>query len=130
MKRVLMVAFQFPPFAGSSGVQRTLRFAQHLGAFGWAPLVVSAHPRAYEAISPELLAGVPDEAIVRRTFAFDAARDLSILGRYPGFLARPDRWASWRISAVLAGLQLIRRHRPSAIWSTYPIATAHNVAAD
>ena len=43
-----MVAFHFPPLAGSSGIQRTLRFVQHLPALGWEPIVLSAHPRAYE----------------------------------------------------------------------------------
>jgi hypothetical protein len=28
--RILMIAFHFPPLAGSSVIQRTLRFAQHL----------------------------------------------------------------------------------------------------
>jgi len=34
VKRVLMVAFHFPPLVGNSGIQRTLRFAQHLPEFG------------------------------------------------------------------------------------------------
>jgi hypothetical protein len=38
MKRVLMVAYHFPPLAGSSGIQRTLRFAQQLPDFGWEPI--------------------------------------------------------------------------------------------
>ena len=50
MKRVLMIAFHFPPLAGSSGIQRTLRFARHLPQFGWEPLVLTAHPRAYERV--------------------------------------------------------------------------------
>ena len=41
MKRVLMVAYHFPPLAGSSGIQRTLRFVQHLPALGWQPLVLN-----------------------------------------------------------------------------------------
>ena len=46
MKKVLMVAYHFPPLAGSSGIQRTLRFAQQLPEFGWEPIVLTAHPRA------------------------------------------------------------------------------------
>ena len=42
MKRVLMVAYHFPPLAGSSGIQRTLRFVQQLPSFGWQPLVLTA----------------------------------------------------------------------------------------
>jgi glycosyltransferase involved in cell wall biosynthesis len=36
---------------------------------------------------------------------------------------------TWRFDAVRVGLGLIRRHRPDAIWSTYPIATAHLIGA-
>jgi dTDP-4-amino-4,6-dideoxygalactose transaminase/glycosyltransferase involved in cell wall biosynthesis len=128
-KRVLMIAFHFPPMAGSSGIQRTLRFAQHLPALGWQPIVLTAHPRAYSATSDDLVPEIPGEAIVSRAFALDASRHLAVRGRYPAFAARPDRWAAWWLGAVPEGLRLIRRHRPDVIWSTYPIATAHAIGA-
>jgi hypothetical protein len=123
-----MIAFHFPPFAGSSGVQRTLRFVQQLPRFGWQPIVLTAHPRAYEKTSQDLLKDIPEGVVVERAFALDTARHLAIGGRYPGALARPDRWKSWSLGAIPAGLRLIRQHRPSVIWSTYPIPTAHRVA--
>lgn len=129
MKRVLMIAYHFPPLAGSSGIQRTLRFAQQLPDFGWEPIILTAHPRAYERVSDDLLREVPANLMVHRAFALDTARHLSIARRYPGFLARPDRWMSWRWGAVAAGLRLIRRYQPVALWSTYPIATAHQIGA-
>ena len=124
-----MIAYHFPPLAGSSGIQRTLRFVQHLPAFGWEPIVLTVHPRAYERTSDDLLPEVPENVVVERAFALDAARHLSISGRYPRFLARPDRWMSWRWGAVAAGLRLIQRYRPTVLWSTYPIATAHQIGA-
>ena len=124
-----MIAFHFPPFAGSSGVQRTLRFVQQLPRFGWQPIVLTAHPRAYEKTSQDLLKDIPEGVVVERAFALDTARHLAIGRRYPGALARPDRWKSWSLGAIPAGLRLIRQHRPSVIWSTYPIPTAHHVAA-
>jgi len=129
LRSVLLVAYHFPPLAGSSGIQRTLRFVQQLPGLGWQPLVLSADPRAYERTSDDLLAEVPPGTVVRRAFALDTARQLSFRGRYVGALARPDRWMSWRFDAVRQGMALIRRHRPSAIWSTYPIATAHLIGA-
>jgi glycosyltransferase involved in cell wall biosynthesis len=129
MSQVLLIAFHFPPLAGSSGIQRTLRFAQELPAYGWQPLVLSAHPLAYERVSDDLLAEVPPGMMVRRAFAVDTARQLSVGGRYLSWLARPDRWMSWRIDAVRQGMGMIREHRPRAIWSTYPIATAHAIGA-
>jgi glycosyltransferase involved in cell wall biosynthesis len=125
MKRILMVAYHFPPLAGSSGIQRTLRFTKYLPEFGWEPLVLSAHPRAYERTSDDQLSEIAAGMIVVRAPAFDTARHCSVAGRYPGFLARPDRWISWLPGAFIAGISMIRRYKPDVIWSTYPIATAH-----
>lgn len=130
MKRVLMIAYHFPPLAGSSGIQRTLRFVQHLPDFGWEPLVLTADPKAYESTSDDLLAEVPEGTVVRRSLALDTARHLSIGGRYFNWMAQPDRWISWKYSAVREGLRMIQQYRPDAIWSTYPIATAHLIGAE
>jgi glycosyltransferase involved in cell wall biosynthesis len=129
MKRLLMIAYHFPPLTGSSGIQRTLRFARYLPEFGWDPIVLTAHPRAYQQCSDDQLADIPDGIEVIRAQAWDASRHFALAGRYPGFLARPDRWVSWWLGAVPAGLAAIRRRRPHALWSTYPIATAHCIGA-
>ena len=129
VKRILMIAYHFPPLAGSSGIQRTLRFVQHLPALGWQPLVVSANPRAYEKTSDDLLADVPAGTVVRRAFALDTARHLQIAGRYMGWMARPDRWVSWKFAAIHEGLKLIDEFKPDVIWSTYPMATAHLIGS-
>ena len=128
-RKLLMVAYHFPPLRGSSGIQRTLRFVQHLPKFGWEPLVLTAHPRAYEETSDDQMREVPEGTVVERAFALNTARHLALFGRYPGSLALPDRWATWRFAAVSVGMAMIRRHRPDAIWSTYPIATAHMIGA-
>jgi len=90
-------------------------------------LVLTIIPAAYEKTSNDLLREVPAGTVIERAFGLDAARQLSIGGRYPGFLARPDRWISWWPGAVLKGLEMIKRYRPQAIWSTFPIATAHRI---
>lgn len=128
-RRLLVVAFHFPPFAGSSGVQRTLRFVQHLPRLGWEPIVLTAQPRAYDHVRPDLLREIPAGVVVERAFALDAARQLAFRGRYPAWLARPDRWMTWRPDAVRRGRRLVRALRPDAIFSTYPTATAHSVGA-
>jgi glycosyltransferase involved in cell wall biosynthesis len=129
VKRVLMVAYHFPPLAGSSGIQRTLRFVQHLPSLGWQPVILGADPRAFEKTSSDLMTDVPAETVVHRAFALDTARHLQVGGRYLGWMARPDRWISWKFAAIRDGLRLIRQYQPDAIWSTYPIATAHVIAA-
>ena len=129
MKRLLMIAFHFPPAAGSSGIQRTLRFARHLPQFGWEPVVLTAGPRAYERTSEDQLEDAAGMA-VERAFALDSARHLAVMGRYAAFTARPDRWVSWWLGALPKGMGMIRRYRPDALWSTYPIATAHKIGHD
>jgi hypothetical protein len=129
LRRVLMVAYHFPPLAGSSGIQRSLRFVQQLPALGWQPVVLTTQERAYERTTDDLLAEVPPGTEVHRAFAVDAARHLAVAGRYPGPLARPDRWMSWQFDAVRRGLSLIREQGIAAIWSTYPLATAHRIGA-
>jgi len=128
VKRVLMVAFHFPPMNVSSGIQRTLRFAQYLPEFNWEPVVLTAHPRVYPGVSPARLAEVPQHLQVRRAFALDTVRHLSLRGAYPRWMALPDRWWTWWLGAVPAGLSLIRKLKPEVLWSTYPIATAHLIA--
>ena len=127
MKRVLMVAYHFPPMNVSSGIQRTLRFAQYLPEFGWDPIVLSAHPRAYASVSSSTETEISPSLVVRRAFALDAARHFSWRGRYSRMLCVPDQWWTWWLGAVPAGLSLIRQLKPDALWSTYPIATAHAI---
>ncbi len=127
-RQVLLIAFHFPPLKGSSGLERTLGFCRDLPRMGWRPIVLSAKPRAYEAVSDERLGDIPQQAIVERAFALDAARHFAIGSRYPRWAALPDRWVSWLLGAVPAGWRLIRKHRPDVVWSTYPVATAHMAA--
>ena len=125
IKRLLVIAYHFPPLAGSSGIQRTLRFVQQLPSHGWEAVVLTCDARAYPQTGDDLVNEVPAATVVERAFALDAVRHLSIRGRYPGWLARPDRWVSWWPDAVRLGRAMLRRYAPSAIFSTYPIATAH-----
>jgi hypothetical protein len=128
MNRVLLIAFHYPPTRGSSGLQRTLRFAKYLPEFGWEPLVLTVHSSAYPRTGKDDREEAP-RARVLRVPALDAKRHLAVGSWYPHWLARPDRWRSWWLAGVPAGLAWIRRYSPRAIWSTYPIPTAHTIAA-
>jgi glycosyltransferase involved in cell wall biosynthesis len=125
MSSVLMVAFHYPPCFGSSGILRTLKFSRYLPGCGWKPVVLTAHPRAYRETSRDQMGEIPSTVPVTRAFALDTWRHLAIAGSSLRVMALPDGWVTWTFGAVPAGLRLIRQHRPVAIWSTYPIATAH-----
>jgi hypothetical protein len=124
VKKVLIVAFQFPPQAESSGYLRALKFCRYLPDFGWLPSVLTVHPQAYERTDPSQLNKIPASIHVDRVFALDAQRHLSFRGRYLRTLALPDRWASWCLGAIPVGLRTMRRENFDVILSTFPIATA------
>jgi glycosyltransferase involved in cell wall biosynthesis len=125
MRRILMIAYHYPPLRGSSGIQRTLSFTRELREHSWQPIVLTANPRAYPSTGSDLVRDIPAEVPIHRAFALDTSRHLALLGKYPKFLALPDRWSSWSLGAIPMGLGLVRRYRPHLLWSTYPIATAH-----
>ena len=128
MKRVLMIAYHYPPVRGSSGVHRTLAFSRHLREHGWEPVLLTVNPRAYVATANDQMGDIPEGVTVKRSFALDAARHLALGGRHFLRTALPDRWSSWQWRGVSDGMKLIREHDVKAIWSTYPIATAQKIA--
>jgi glycosyltransferase involved in cell wall biosynthesis len=120
-----MIAFHFPPAGYGSGIHRTLSFANGLCAKGEHPSVLTLSVRAYPGRCSDAEVRAAPEIQVLRAIALDSKRHLAIAGRYPEFLALPDRWSSWILPAVVRGLWAIRRQHSTAIWSTYPIASAH-----
>ncbi len=69
MKKVLMIAYFFPP-CGASGVYRTLRFMKYLPRHGWESIVLSVREHAYGDHLPRdvsLLQCIPDGQKVIRT---------------------------------------------------------------
>lgn len=124
-RKLLVVAFHFPPLQGSTGIYRTLSFAKHLPRHGWDVAVLTANSTAYPQTRAENLSVIPVDTRVIRAWALDTQRHLAIRGRYPQLLATPDRWLSWIPSAIAAGVGEVLRWHPDAIMSTYPIPSAH-----
>jgi glycosyltransferase involved in cell wall biosynthesis len=127
--KLLMIAYHFPPSAEISGALRTLGMARYLGESGWQVVVLTPRPPAYPRRDSSTLGMVPPGCEVVRTFALDIRRHIGIRGHYPSWLAQPDRWSSWWVSAVRHGMRIVMRDKPRVIWSTYPIATSHMIAA-
>lgn len=105
-----------------------MAFTRDLPAFEWDVDVLTVAERALPARTNERVADLPKDTRVIRAFALDTARHLSLFGKYPRPLALPDRWVSWRMGGLLAGMRYARTTRPDAIMSTFPIATAHLIA--
>ena len=124
--KILMVAYDFPPCL-SAGVHRSLKFAEHLPSHGWDPVVVTTTAGAYDRRDESV--AIPEGIDVYRAWSCDASQRLAIAGRYLMITCTPDRYSSWYPFAVRAGRAAIRKHRPAAVYSTFPIFTAHMVAA-
>src|SRR6266478_280354 len=72
MKKVLMVAYHYPPFGGGSGIHRTLKFSRYLSEYGWQPIVLTISPHAYP-LREKAQHSVPAGVVTARAFALDTA---------------------------------------------------------
>ena len=124
LRRVLIVAYHFPPQTGSSGHLRALKFSRYLPENGWIPSILTVHPRAYERVDHRQLSKLPEDISILRCFALDTQRHLSFRGRYSLYAALPDRWVTWCLGAIPAGLREIYSKNIDVILTTFPVPTA------
>ena len=121
-----MVAVDFPP-CKSAGVQRTLKFAEYLTEMGWQPIILTVNEGAYDQVDNKTK--IPESIKhVYRSFSFNASRDFAIKGKHLSIMKQPDKWWTWRYTAIPLGKKIIDELQPDVIWSTYPVSTAHHVA--
>lgn len=125
IKRILLIAYHFPPVHGSSGLLRTLKFVNYLPDHGYLPYVLTVHPRVYGSTDDNLLSQISKTVIVKRAWALDTGRHLSLRGAYLDFMAIPDRLATWILPGTLSAVRMIHKYKIDLIYSTYPIASAH-----
>jgi glycosyltransferase involved in cell wall biosynthesis len=120
MRRVLFIAYLFPPIA-NSGTRRSLSFANRLPDEGWQPVVLTADPREGKSIDLSLLHEVREGTRIERV----ALESQTRAERWSAWLPQP-----WRERAV-AGLswRLQARHQvPDAVAGWLAPAVARGVA--
>lgn len=94
MRRVLVIAYYFPPIGGS-GTQRPVKFVKCLPNLGWHPFVIStdeAYGGGAEGRDETLLTDIPRNVQVWR-----------IPTPQPQPVNRLARWVGWRGGAMRAG---------------------------
>lgn len=105
MKRVVAVAYHFPP-AGGAGVQRTVKFVRYLPDFGYTTRVVTG-PGALEALlADESLSheiGVNVEVI--RVAGPEPELSGGMARHGERWLLRPEPWTSWWTAGVEAAVR-------------------------
>ncbi len=87
MKRVLMIAYFFPPIGGigAAGSQRVLKFAKYLPKYAWQPVILSVKEQCYEpylSTDPSLLLKIPPGTpLVRTSVIRGLTRILELKGK-------------------------------------------------
>lgn len=127
MKRVLLVAYHFPP-SGSVAAHRPHKFARHLPEFGWRPSVLCREPDPMHPRDESFLGEIDPSCDVTR---LDPSEPLRLLGALGGFGRRlrdlctfPDEHAGWRRALRRALPQAIREVRPEAmVVSSVPLGS-------
>ena len=103
VKRVLIIAYHFPPIGGA-GVQRTVKFARYLHEFGYEPIVVTG---AGEPADPTLgrdatLGGdLPPGLAVHRITDPEPLPAGSRRARLERWLRLDSDWRRWWVNGVL-----------------------------
>lgn len=133
MRRVLFLAYLFPPIA-NSGTRRSLSFVNNLPDCGWQPLVLSLEPDRHSSVEPELLAEVRPGTRVERVPLLSRLRARRWAGWLPGALGErvvealnwrlharanlPDKAAGWLRPAVERAVQLHQREGFDVIYAS------------
>ena len=126
MRKVLMVAWYFPPWGGA-GVQRTLKQVKYLPQFGWQPVVLTGPPPRAGLSDSTLLEELGQAPAVHRTRALlpPAALPWRVRHALTRWLLLSDEQAGWRPFALRAASELIKRGGIDAVYTTSTPYTAH-----
>ena len=152
-KRVLFVAYLFPP-VGGVGVHRATKFVKYLPDFGWDCSVLTALNPSAPLFDESLLKNIPPETIIRRAKTYEpgyamksmvsashgASQSPSLKSRVLGgvksvlrgasnFVLQPDPQILWRPQAMQHGLKLLREIPHDAIIATGPPFSSFLVGA-
>lgn len=146
MKRVLVLAYFFPPLGGG-GVQRTLKLVRYLEPHGWASTVVTAREEDYWILDPSLVEEIPATAEVLRAGGLTSLRLLRLLSRGGATIERaqrqrdrtsfqrlrraqswlmiPDGYRPWAREAQRVAIRRIAAGGIDALWTTSSPESAH-----
>jgi len=136
-RKLLMVAYHFPPIGGSGAI-RPLKLAKYLVEFGWQPVVLSVkNPDWYYAADKNLLDELSPEIERHDCRMFRSAWVYYLLnpfrfrfldGLIRRYLFHPDEQIGWIPFAFSAASKIIRAHDISAVYSTSSPLSSHLIA--
>ena len=144
MRRVLVVAYVFPP-SGGAGVQRVTKFVKHLPEFGWDCSVLTVANPSVPVCDETLAEDVPEATEIRKARTYEpgyALKNIVSAGAASGNAAtskwsvrgavkkvvrsvgnavlQPDAQILWYPQAVREGMRLLNELHHDAIFVTAP----------
>jgi len=146
MKKVLFIAYLYPPIA-NSGTRRSLEFVNYLPDYGWKPIVLTVANPAPEDCEPSLLDEVrsgtriervplwSDVAAEKVAKVFGAFVDCTRVAgglkwRIQRLLQVPDGCAAWWPTAIRRAEEIYRREGFDAIYASGWPWTSFLIAAE
>lgn len=136
MKRVLFIAYHFPPLAGG-GTFRSLKFVKYLPEFGWLPTVITTNSKNYWAYDNSLLDEIPKDVKVIRAPEIDPFYLQIVLSKF-GLLSVykfirdkfliPDEKIGWIPFAYKKARKELKKNKYDLIFSTSPTICSHLIA--
>lgn len=137
MKRVLLIAYYFPP-QPKAGALRAQYLAEHLPEAGWQPTVLTVTYPGQERSDMRLVAARdfgPDAAAPPSDGDASAAEprrrskaETVLKSLIKSVVYFPDNHSGWLVPGALAARRLMRQERYDAVLSTAPPFTAHFIA--
>ncbi len=152
MKKVLVIAYYFPPLGGG-GTLRTVKFVRYLREFGWEPVVLTVKSPHYLAEDPWLEQQLPENLRIFRSRAILPGRFFrkalhhsydeqvsACVNPLKNALAAgfsfgkklvyslaftPDEFVGWIPFAVRKAVQVAKSEQVNALYTTAPPNSVH-----
>lgn len=125
MKKILIISYFFPP-CSKSGVHRILRMAEYLPQFGWEPIFLAVKDGYWgsaDRIDERLNEIVRPFKTYKSYYFFPFKKGGNslfkrLVRRIWSEVMIPDSYVMWVPFAVKKGIEIIKNHRPNAIFVT------------
>lgn len=134
MKKVLIVAYNFPP-VGGAGVQRPVKFVKYLRNFGWEPVVLTVSNPSVPIQDAALLKDVPKGVKIYRTRSLEPSYEAkqtfsstqkqggvikALIKKYISMLLLPDLQVLWWPGLIVKIIKVIKTEKPDCLYVTAP----------
>jgi len=133
MRKVLMIAHQFPPIGGS-GVQRTVKFVKYLPEFGYKCVVFTRQAKNVQLADDTLYLDIPADTVIYRTKAWDFSEWFFPLNLAGKFLRRrvliPDGERFWEHFSIKKAIQIVKDENIQILYSTSQPFSTHLLALE